>query len=398
MADRDNFSRKDVQTLAVRVGLRCSDPTCRRVTNAAHSAPDKILTIGDAAHIHGARPGAPRYDPNQTPAQRRHISNGIWLCVMHARIVDREDSQHSPSLLRRWKDDAEKEWRSILTERLELAQGGAIWLGSWSWVLSFSCPIAAALTASWVVASFFAGAAVVCSTVSVSLRLRERALARHLSLLAHGTGSAALVASFVKLRSVNFRELAGPLASIWVTLLLATLGINAAMTSSKMPEPDFVAENPSADAMIGIGQDELQPQPQQGPAAIPGEIIAGAPGPPRTMNFMSSGDPSDPLTWIPRMVFQEVNNDFIGTPGPPKRQYLSEFRPWRPRGSRAVVHVTNMELIALGDTAIIGGLPPNAPRDAEPEPVVIEEGVVDERIKLDENVYLQHVKRKRVSR
>ena len=254
----------------------------------------------------------------------------------------------------------------------------------------------AALTASWIVVGFFAGAAVVCSTLSVRLRLRERALARHLSHLALGAGSAALVASFVKLRSFNLRELAGPLVTIWMMLLLATLGMNAAMTSSRVPELDLVAEDPSADTTIDIRQDELQPP--QGPAAIPGEILVGAPGPPRTMHVMSSSNPSDPLTWVPMMGLQEVNNDFVGTAGPPKRLYVADFRPWRPRGSRAVVHVKNIELIALGDAAVIGGLPADAPQGAEPEPVVIEEGVVDDRIKLGKNVYLQHVDRKTVSR
>ncbi|MDW3197469.1 MAG: hypothetical protein R8G66_34145 [Cytophagales bacterium] len=53
-------------------------------------APDSVNNIGEAAHITAAAPGGPRYDATLTAEQRKDISNGIWLCGTHARMIDRD--------------------------------------------------------------------------------------------------------------------------------------------------------------------------------------------------------------------------------------------------------------------------------------------------------------------
>lgn len=107
MAKRDNFSDRTKKTLAIRAAHFCSDPHCLKLTAGPHSDSNKGLTTGHAAHIHAASPNGPRYDPNQTPAQRKAITNGIWLCRECGDIVDKDDSPHSASLLLQWKADHE---------------------------------------------------------------------------------------------------------------------------------------------------------------------------------------------------------------------------------------------------------------------------------------------------
>lgn len=104
---RDEFSPRTRRTLALRAAHFCSNPDCLKLTTGPHSDLTLALTTGHAAHIHAASPLGPRYDNNQTPQQRMHISNGLWLCRECGDIVDKDDAPHSPTLLRQWKIDHE---------------------------------------------------------------------------------------------------------------------------------------------------------------------------------------------------------------------------------------------------------------------------------------------------
>ena len=78
-----------------------------RPTVAANEVQDDTLIIADAAHICAASPEGPRYDPTQTPAQRRAKENGVWLCKICARVVDLDAAKYTVDLLRSWKRDAQ---------------------------------------------------------------------------------------------------------------------------------------------------------------------------------------------------------------------------------------------------------------------------------------------------
>lgn len=104
---RDNFSTPTKRALAQRAAHFCSNPQCLKLTLGPHSDPTKSLSSGHAAHIHAASDQGPRFDPNQTPEQRKDISNGLWLCRECGDIVDKDDAPHSPTLLRQWKQDHE---------------------------------------------------------------------------------------------------------------------------------------------------------------------------------------------------------------------------------------------------------------------------------------------------
>ena len=106
--ERDEFGPATKRELAARVGYRCSKPGCERETvGPADDLQQGFTHTGDAAHITAAARGGPRWDSTLTRDARRSAENGIWLCLVHARLVDANRSQHTVDLLREWKRRAE---------------------------------------------------------------------------------------------------------------------------------------------------------------------------------------------------------------------------------------------------------------------------------------------------
>ena len=96
---RDEFRRETREAIAARVGLRCSNAECEKLTGGPASDPLRALNIGVAAHITAAAPGGPRYDATLTPEQRSSIENAIWLCQSCAALVDRDPVRFTVYLL-----------------------------------------------------------------------------------------------------------------------------------------------------------------------------------------------------------------------------------------------------------------------------------------------------------
>lgn len=107
MSNRDNFIQKTKDELARRVAWLCSNPNCRRATIGAKYGSEGVITTGIAAHITAAAPGGPRYNLALTPDQRKHITNGIWLCSNCSILIDRDEDAFPVSLLNDWKRIAE---------------------------------------------------------------------------------------------------------------------------------------------------------------------------------------------------------------------------------------------------------------------------------------------------
>lgn len=103
---RDNFPREVIDRLAKRAGMRCSCPDCRLPT-AGPDANNGITNTGVAAHIAAASPGGARYDENMSGEQRASISNAIWLCQTHAKLIDDDELTYTPAVLQEWKNTAE---------------------------------------------------------------------------------------------------------------------------------------------------------------------------------------------------------------------------------------------------------------------------------------------------
>jgi hypothetical protein len=100
---RDDFKGKTKDTLARRVGMRCSNPSCQIPTSGPHSDPNKAINVGVAAHIAAAATDGPRYDAKMSRSERSSINNGIWLCQNCAKLVDNDETRYTIYVLRQWK-------------------------------------------------------------------------------------------------------------------------------------------------------------------------------------------------------------------------------------------------------------------------------------------------------
>ena len=114
---RDDFPKRTIETLAKRVGNRCSNPDCGQATSGPHTEDAKAVNIGVAAHITAASMGGPRYDPILSPKERQSIGNGIWLCQSCAKLVDADENRYTVSALRVWKENAEDRSSRLLSIR-----------------------------------------------------------------------------------------------------------------------------------------------------------------------------------------------------------------------------------------------------------------------------------------
>lgn len=118
--NRDNFTKQTIDILAKRVGFICSNPGCKKHTVGPNKIEYKATLIGIAAHITAASPGGPRYDENLTIEQRKHISNGIWLCSNCATLIDKDENAFPTMLLQEWKYNAEMEMRNAIFGTLDI--------------------------------------------------------------------------------------------------------------------------------------------------------------------------------------------------------------------------------------------------------------------------------------
>ena len=108
MANRDDFTPATKNILRDRVGNRCSNPHCRRLTSGPASDSGHAVNMGTASHICAAASGGPRYNANMTRQERKSAENGIWLCNFCADLIDKDPKRYPVSLLHQWKDEAEK--------------------------------------------------------------------------------------------------------------------------------------------------------------------------------------------------------------------------------------------------------------------------------------------------
>lgn len=110
---RDNFPKKVVETLAKRAGHQCSK--CKRLTVGPSKQAEGIIVVGVAAHIRAASPGGARFEKTMSPAQRKAISNGIWLCQDDAKLVDDDEEEFTVALLERMKAEHEADIKERVT-------------------------------------------------------------------------------------------------------------------------------------------------------------------------------------------------------------------------------------------------------------------------------------------
>ena len=105
--NRDDFSPATKELLANRVGRKCSNPACRKLTCGANEDPQKVTSIGVAAHICAAAKGGPRYDATMTSQERKSFENGIWLCQSCSKLIDTDVVRYTTSPVQTLEHDKE---------------------------------------------------------------------------------------------------------------------------------------------------------------------------------------------------------------------------------------------------------------------------------------------------
>ena len=103
----DDFAPKTKEIIAQRSGYRCSEPNCRKLTHGPKASTSLAMHLGEAAHITASRPGGARYDKDMSPTKRKSPENGIWMCINHARMIDKDEKPYTIKLLHEWKTTAE---------------------------------------------------------------------------------------------------------------------------------------------------------------------------------------------------------------------------------------------------------------------------------------------------
>lgn len=110
MVKRDDFSQTTKDQLAKRAGYRCSFPGCGSLTcGPSDEGSAAVSSVGMACHIASAASGknARRYIPTMTSDERKDISNGIWMCYLHGKLIDTDEVRFSIDVLKKWKEIAE---------------------------------------------------------------------------------------------------------------------------------------------------------------------------------------------------------------------------------------------------------------------------------------------------
>lgn len=105
MARAPEFRAQDVKTLRQRAGECCS--RCKKTTGQPHSAVDKSITLGEAAHIRAARRGEARFVEQMTDEERGKIGNGIWVCGTCHKLIDSDQNVYTIEVVQRLKDQHE---------------------------------------------------------------------------------------------------------------------------------------------------------------------------------------------------------------------------------------------------------------------------------------------------
>ena len=117
MPKRDDFTVDTIRRAASRVGYRCSFPGCTCATiGPSMESSSKVSTLGVGAHICAAAENGPRFDPNMTTEERKSIDNCIWMCQIHAKLIDTDVIKYSVETLRKWKAEAEEDAASALAD------------------------------------------------------------------------------------------------------------------------------------------------------------------------------------------------------------------------------------------------------------------------------------------
>jgi hypothetical protein len=102
---RENFPPKVRKLIEAAAGHQCSFPACNRRTTGRGPTSDYASNSGYAAHIYAASGGGPRGQGGLSEAELKSAGNGIWLCGIHAKLIDNNRGKsYPPETLHSYKD------------------------------------------------------------------------------------------------------------------------------------------------------------------------------------------------------------------------------------------------------------------------------------------------------
>jgi hypothetical protein len=88
-----------IKKLYAHSGNCCAFPTCDC------ELIDGDCVLGEICHIKASKPLGPRYDPNQTPAERHGYDNLLLLCGVHHKFIDDNPETYTVERLIRIKEE-----------------------------------------------------------------------------------------------------------------------------------------------------------------------------------------------------------------------------------------------------------------------------------------------------
>jgi hypothetical protein len=113
-------TKATVKRLFALSGNRCAFPKC------ASTLVDGKTVVGKICHIKAQSEGGPRFDPNQTPAERYGYDNLILMCGRHHDVIDDDEEAYTVEHLQRLK--AKHEQSAVKLPEDEAEQGAKLLL------------------------------------------------------------------------------------------------------------------------------------------------------------------------------------------------------------------------------------------------------------------------------
>lgn len=116
---RADFNKSTIIELYKSVGGFCSK--CKRITIARNPKTKKYVSIGEAAHIFGAKRSkkSPRSNDEMTREELKSFENGIWLCRNCHRQVDYDFPSFDSDKLIEMKKKAEKHAYDLINKNID---------------------------------------------------------------------------------------------------------------------------------------------------------------------------------------------------------------------------------------------------------------------------------------